>query len=55
MGSRKESPLDAAKSAEASLRKEVLKEFYDFGGESDLREGTENLELGNGLQAESYF
>lgn len=47
--------LDAAKSAEASLRKEVLKDFYDFGGESDLREGTENLELGNGYRLKATF
>lgn len=47
--------LDAAKALEASLRQEVLKDFYDFGGESDLREGTENLELGNGYKLKATF
>ena len=35
--------LEAAKANEAALRQEVLKDFYGFGGEHDLREGTENL------------
>lgn len=47
--------LDAAKALESSLRQEVLKDFYDFGGESDLREGTENLELGNGYKLKATF
>lgn len=47
--------LGAAKALEASLRQEVLKDFYDFGGEADLREGTENLELGNGYKLKATF
>ena len=47
--------LEAAKANEAALRQEVLKDFYDFGGESDLREGTENLELGNGYKLKAVF
>ena len=47
--------LDAAKVLESSLRQEVLKDFYDFGGDSDLREGTENLELGNGYKLKATF
>jgi len=37
------------------LRSEVLGEVYDFGGESDLREGMENLELGNGYKLKATF
>ena len=47
--------LEAAKITEASLRSEVLRELYDFGGDSDLREGTENLELGNDYKLKAVF
>ena len=47
--------LKAAQALESSLRSEVLQELYDFGGESDLREGTENLELGNGYKLKAVF
>lgn len=47
--------LEAAKATESALRQEVLKDFYSFGGESDLREGTENLELGNGYRLKAVF
>ena len=47
--------LKAAQALESSLRSEVLQELYGFGGESDLREGTENLELGNGYKLKAVF
>lgn len=47
--------LKEMKVLEAKLRSEVLGELYDFGGESDLREGTENLELGNGYKLKATF
>jgi len=45
--------IAAAKDAEAALRKEVLKECFNF--ESDEREGTENVELGNGYKLKAVF
>lgn len=46
--------LAAAKEAEAALRKEVLSECYGFNPEA-LREGTENVELGNGYKLKAVF
>ena len=46
--------LAAAKDAEAALRKEVLAEAFAFDPEA-LREGTENLELGNGYKLKAVF
>lgn len=45
--------LAAAKDAEAALRKEVLKEAFDF--DADDREGTQNVELGNGYKLKAVF
>lgn len=45
--------LAFAKEAEAILRKEVLKEAFSF--DSDDREGTENVELGNGYKLKAVF
>ena len=46
--------LAAAKEAEATLRKEVLGDCYGFNPEA-LREGTENVELGNGYKLKAVF
>ena len=46
--------LDAAKDAEAALRKEILKTAFAFDPEA-LREGTENFELGNGYKLKAVF
>lgn len=46
--------LAAAKDAEAALRKEVLADCYGFNPEA-LREGTENVELGNGYKLKAVF
>lgn len=46
--------LAAAKEAEATLRKEVLADCYGFNSEA-LREGTENIELGNGYKLKAVF
>lgn len=45
--------LAAAKNAEAALRKQVLVECFDF--EADDREGTQNVELGNGYKLKAVF
>jgi hypothetical protein len=47
--------LKEMKVLEAKLRSEVLGELYNFGGEADLREGTENLELDNGYKLKATF
>ena len=47
--------LESAKALEMQLRQEVLEDFYDFAGDSDLREGTENLELANGYKLKATF
>ena len=46
--------LAAAKEAEAALRREALAETFQFDPEA-LREGTENLELGNGYKLKAVF
>ncbi|UYE92021.1 hypothetical protein KJBENDCP_00051 [Klebsiella phage vB_KmiS-Kmi2C] len=46
--------LDAAKAIEADLRREVMETLYNFD-ENELREGTENIELGNGYIAKAVF
>jgi len=46
--------LAAAKEAEAALRNEVLSGAFDFDPEA-LREGTENVELGNGYKLKAVF
>lgn len=47
--------LEQAKTLEMQLRKEILAELYDFDATVDLREGTENLELGNGYKLKAVF
>lgn len=46
--------LAAAKEAEAALRKEVLSGAFNFDPEA-LREGTENVELGQGYKLKAVF
>lgn len=46
--------LDAAKEIEMQLRKRVVTEVYNFS-ENELREGTENVELGNGFKLKAVF
>lgn len=46
--------LAAAKDAEAALRKEVLSDCFAFDPDA-LREGTENVELGNGYKLKAVF
>lgn len=46
--------LAAAKEAESVLRCEVLKNAFAFNPEA-LREGTENIELGNGYKLKATF
>lgn len=46
--------LDAAKEIEMQLRKRVVTEVYNFD-ENELREGTENVELGNGFKLKAVF
>lgn len=45
--------LAAAKEQEAELRKKVLSECFDY--EEDDREGTQNVELGNGYKLKAVF
>lgn len=46
--------LASAKDEEMSLRKRVLSEIYSFDPEA-LREGTENVELGQGYKLKAVF
>lgn len=46
--------LAAAKDAEAALRREVLTDCFGFDPDA-LREGTENVELGNGYKLKAVF
>ena len=46
--------LDAAKAIEADLRRQVMETLFNFD-ENELREGTENIELGNGYIAKAVF
>lgn len=46
--------LDEAKRVESELRREVMETLYSFD-ENELREGTENVELGNGYIAKAVF